>query len=178
MKNFLIGVLSCLVAALAFGVEPVQRLVNETVNPGSVRGVENCLEYSRSELLADDIVREMCVRTFQRRLFNTDHATGRAGPRGGQSEAVWGGTLRNNTTDHVTTWVSIAVSIFDTDGVEQEYTAETTIWIDPLGEAEFRVELPDVEPTIFDDLEFCDHDELMPTDCMNWGVTGAMGLSL
>ncbi|WP_255431799.1 hypothetical protein [Ruegeria sp. THAF57] len=62
--------------------------------------------------------------------------------------------------------------------MEKEHSAETSIWIDPLGEAEFEVELPDLEPVQFESIEFCEHDDSDPSECMAWGVVDVMGLSI
>jgi hypothetical protein len=48
----------------------------------------------------------------------------------------------------------LSVGIFDAEGEEQTFSAETPIWVDPLGQTEFRVELPDVNAEQFDNLEF------------------------
>ncbi len=178
MKNYLIGALICLLAALAFGIEPVQRLVNEVTSQGTLRGVETCIEYSKSDLLSQDAVRASCVQSFQKRLYGPDFATGLAGPRMEQEKLGWGGTLENKTPDHVTTWIRIAVTIFDADGAKQEVFAETPIWIDPLDEAEFWVELPDLEREQLDNIAFCDIDDETPKACFGWGVTEVMGLAI
>lgn len=178
MKNYLIGGLICLVAALVFGVDPVQRVINEVTNRGTLKGVERCMDYTKSELLSQDVVRATCVQSFHNRLYIPDLATGKAGPRIDQGEVGWGGTLENKTPDHVTTWIRIAVTIFDAEGTKQEVFAETPIWIDPLGEAEFRVELPDLEREQFDHIAFCDEDDEAPKACMQWGVPGVMGLAI
>ena len=123
----------------------MQRVINEATNKGTLRGVETFMGYSKSELLSKDAVRSTCVQFFQIRLYDPDLATGKAGPRIDQGTVRWGGILANKTPDHVTTWVRISVIIFDADGTKQEVFAETPIWIDPMGEAEFRVELPDLE---------------------------------
>lgn len=178
MKNYLIGGLICLVAALAFGIEPVQRVINEASSRGTLRGVETCMDYSKSELLSQAAVRATCVKSFQIRFYGPDHATGLAGPRIDQGKVVWSGTLTNKTPDHVTTWIQIAVTIFGADGTKQEVFGETPIWIDPLGEAEFRVELPDLEREQLDAIESCDNDDKAPKACIAWGVTEVMGLAI
>ena len=179
VKNYVIGGLICLVAALAIGVEPVQRYFNETMNRGKLRGVENCFDYSGSDLISSDAIRATCVETFQRPLYSGDYATGRAGPRLVEEETVgWGGTLENKTPDHVITWVEIKVSIIDAEGKEQEFSAGTQIWIDPLGEATFSVELPEIEREQVDDREFCDYNDPQAADCLGWSVSKIMGLSI
>lgn len=178
MKNYFIGGLICLLAALVFGIEPVQRVINEVTHRGTLKGVETCMNYTGSELISEKVVRDACVRIFQKHLYDNDHATGRAGPRLNQRTVGWHGILENKTPDHVTTWVQISVSIFDSEGAEQEHFAETPIWIDPLDETEFRVDLPDFEREQFEYIEFCDHDELQPKACMTWGVVDVMGLSI
>lgn len=178
MKNYIIGGLVCVVAALVVGVEPVQRFVNETANSGTLRGVETCLSYSQSELLSPEAVRSTCILAFQKPLYRNDHATGKAGPAVEQQQVVWSGFLDNKTTDHVTTWVKISVGIFDADGNEQEFHATTSIWIDPLGQTEFQVALPDLEREQFSDLEFCEQDTTPQISCISWGITEMMGLSL
>lgn len=178
LKNILIGFLLCSVAALAIGIEPVERIANEALNKGKVRGVEKCLSYSDSELLSADAVRAMCIRTFQRPLYDRDHATGRAGPRMDNESMGWGGFLENKTSDYVTTWVKIAIGIYDADGDEKEFFVETPIWIDPLGETEFLVETPDIERKQIESIDFCDHDDPAPTSCLTWGITEMKGLGI
>ena len=178
MKNFLIVGLMCLVAALVIGIEPVQRAINEATRKGTLKGVESCMNYAKSNLLSEDAVRATCVRAFQKSLYHNDHATGRAGPQVNQGAVGWGGTLENKTSDHVTTWIKISVSFFDEDGTEKKYSAETPIWIDPLDEAEFEVDLPEVERKQLENLEFCEHDDPTPTACVTWGVMNVMGLAI
>jgi len=178
LKNYLIGALICLVAALAYGIEPVQRMVNEAVNRGTLRGVEKCMDYSKSELLSKDAVKASCIEAFQKRLYLPDLATGKAGPRADWGKVGWEGVLENKTSDHVTTWIQIGVSIYDKDGKEQEVFAETPIWIDPMGEAKFQVELPDLKPEQLDAIEFCELDDQAPKACMAWGVSDMMGLTI
>lgn len=178
MKNYIIGGLLCLVVALVIGVEPLQRFVNEATNRGALRGVETCLSYSKSELLSPETVRSACVTAFQKPLYDNDRASGRAGPRMDQQTVSWGGILENKTPDHVTTWIQITVSIYDAEGNEQEFSAETPIWIDPLDQAEFKVELPEVTGEQFDNLESCDLEDTAPKDCMSWGITEMKGLKI
>ncbi len=178
MKNYLIAGLACLVVVLIFGFEPVQRTINEATNHGTLKGVESCIAYSKSELLSPEVIRATCVSEFQKRLYRNDHATGRAGPNIKNGAVSWSGVLENKTSDHVTTWVQISVSIYDDEGEEQEFFSETSIWIDPLGEAKFEVELPDLETEKLRSLEFCENDVAKPSTCMAWGVADVMGLSI
>ncbi len=178
MKNYLIGGLVCLLAALAFGIEPVQRVINEAANQGTLRGVEKCMNYTKSELLSQDAVKATCIQSFQKPLYLPDLATGEAGPLMDQGNVAWGGTIKNKTPDHVTTWIRIAVAVFDLEGNKQEVFAETPVWIDPMGEAEFRVELQDLDREQLDDLAFCDLDVEAPKACMGWGITDVMGLAI
>jgi hypothetical protein len=119
----------------------------------------------------------MCVGTFQKKLYHSDHATGRAGPRFDKGTVSWNGNLQNKKPDHVTTWIKITVSIYDADGAEQEFSADTSIWIAPLDEAEFNVELPDIDLAQIEDMDFCDYEVLEPKSCFSWGIYGKMGLS-
>jgi len=178
VKNFVIGGLAITVVALVIGIQPLQKLVNEATNQGTLRGVETCMSYSSRELLSTEALRATCVSAFQKRLFGGDHAGGRAGPRVESQRVRWGGILENKTPDHVTTWVRLSVSVFNEEGIEQEVFAETPIWIDPLDDAEFLVELPDLEPQQFTDKEFCDYEVEQPKDCIAWGVVGVMGVSI
>jgi hypothetical protein len=168
----------CLLAALVIGIEPLERMLNELIKKGTLRGVEACMAYSSSELLSEDSIKASCVSTFQKNLYNGDLATGRAGPRNDERTVGWGGTLQNKTPDHVTTWIRVSVSIYDADGTEQESQVETSIWIDPLNEAEFRVELPEFEREQLENIDFCDHEDLEPQACMIWAVTDIMGLKI
>jgi len=170
--------LICLVAALTIGIEPVQRFMNEATNRGTLRGVEKCMDYSKSELLSQEAVKASCVQSFHKRLYLPDLATGQAGPRIDKEVVGWAGRLENKTSDHVTTWIRIVVIVFDDEGKEKQVFAETPIWIDPLGDAEFRVDLPDLQPKQFDALQFCDHDDEKPKACMAWDVADVMGLAI
>jgi hypothetical protein len=176
LKNYLIGGLICLVAALAFGFEPVQRMVNEAANQGTLRGVEKCMEYATSELVSKEAVKASCAQSFQERLYLPDLASGKAGPRIDQEIVGFEGLLQNKTADHVTTWIQIEVSIFDADGKERKVVAETPIWIDPMGEADFKVELPDLKPEQLDGIKWCELDDEAPKACFSWGITDVMGL--
>ena len=178
MKNYLIAGLICLVAALTIGIEPVQRLVNEASNHGTLRGVEKCMDYAKSELLSQEAVKASCVESFHVTLYIPELATGKARPRVDQGIAGWEGTLENKTADHVTTWVKIGVSIYDADGKEQQAFAETPLWIDPMGKATFQVELPDIKAEQLESIEYCDLDEQAPKSCMSWGVTDIKGLAI
>lgn len=179
VKNYIIGGLLCVVAALAIGIEPVQRAFNETVNQGTLRGVDNCLSYSSSELLSDEAVKATCLNAFQERVYDEDMASGKAGPRKNQTNVNWVGVLENKTADYVTTWMQVTVRIYDEDGNEEEFVADTSIWINPKADAEFTVELPDVGPERFvDDIEWCDLNDGAPKACMSWGITDVMGLSI
>lgn len=133
MKTYLIGALICLVAALTYGVEPVQRIVNEAANRGTLRGVEKCMEYSKSELLSQDAVKASCVKVFHTRLYLPDLATGKAGPLVEEGMAGWEGILENKTADHVTTWIQVRVDIYDKDGKKRRHSARqlfgSTQWV-------------------------------------------------
>lgn len=178
LKNYLIAGLIGVVAALTIGVEPVQRFMNEAANSGNLRGVEKCMQYSKSELLSEDAVKASCVKAFQERLYLADLASGKAGPRIDQGTVGWEGILENKTADHVTTWIQIGVSIYDKDGKEQEVFAETPIWIDPMGEAKFVVEFPNLKPEQLDAIDWCGLEDQAPKACFSWGVTDLMGLAI
>lgn len=178
MKNWTIMGLLGLVVVLIVGFEPVQRTVNETLNGGTVRGVERCMDYSSSQLLSDQAIRRSCADTFQARLFNGEYATGRAGPWMDQGRIGWSGNLRNQTSGHITTWIRVAVWVYDEEGNETEWTAETPIWIEPLGDADFTVELNEVDRDTFDDLSFCELEALSPSNCMAWTVVEVKGLAI
>jgi hypothetical protein len=95
-----------------------------------------------------------------------------------QGEVGWGGRLENKTNDHVTTWIMIAVIVFDADGKEKEVFAETPIWIDPMGEADFEVVLPELEPEQFEKIDFCGDDNQSPKACFAWAVAEVKGLAI
>jgi len=90
VKNYLIGGLICLVAALVFGFKPVQRVINEATNRGTVRGVETCMDYLKSELLSRDTVKTTCVQAFHNPLYIPELVMGQAGPRMDQGKVNWG----------------------------------------------------------------------------------------
>jgi hypothetical protein len=177
-KNYLIVGLIGLVVALVLGVKPIQKVINETLNRGTLKGAETCIAYSGSELLSPDSTKASCVRSFQKRLYSNDLASGQAGPTLNQETVRWGGFLENKTPDHVTTWVQISIKIFDKDGAEQEFLGDTPVWIDPLSKADFEIELPDLKRELLDDIKFCGEDDKAPKACMGWGVVDIMGLEM
>ena len=178
LKNYLIGALICLVAALTIGVEPVNRFLNEAINRGTLRGVERCMDYSKSELLSKKAIKASCVQIFQKELYLPDAASGQAGPRNDKQVVGWGGRLENKTADHVTTWIRVVVIVFDAEGRETESFAETPIWIDPMGEAEFHVEFPELDAKHLASIDFCDEGEEKPKTCKAWAVAEVKGLSI
>jgi hypothetical protein len=178
IKNYLIGGLLCIVLMLAFGIKPVQRVMNEAVKRGTVNAVEICLDYTRGELLSEEAAKVVCASNFQKRLLGSEYAFGRAGPRLVLDELRWGGTLRNDSVDHVTTWVQIAVYVYDENGSEQKILADTQIWLEPMGETEFEVEISDLTEEQINDLDFCDLDMPNPKSCFSWGVVSVKGLSI
>lgn len=177
LKNYLIAGLGCLIAMLIIGVEPVIRFTNEAINRGTLRGVERCMDYEQSAPLSKEAVKTFCAQSFQIQMYLPELASGKAGPRVEQDSVRWEGRLENKTADHVATWVKIVVVIFDKDGKEQESYAETPIWIDPTGEAEFTLEYPDLKPDQFDDLEFCG-DNNTPKKCFAWSIAEVKGLKI
>jgi hypothetical protein len=136
------------------------------------------MEHAKTELVSQDAVKASCAQLFHERLYLPDVATGKAGPWIDQGMVGWEGLLQNKTTNHVTTWIKVSVSIYDANGKEQESFAETPIWIAPMGEAKFRVELLDLKPEQLNSLKFCDLDDANPEACMAWGVVDVMGLSI
>ncbi len=177
MKNYLIAGLVCIIVMLIIGIEPVMRFANEAINRGTLRGVERCIAYEQSALLSKEAVKSLCVHAFQRQLYLPELASGKAGPRTLQGLVRWEGRLENKTPDHVTTWVKVAIIIFDDEGKEQESFAETSIWIDPTSDAELELEFPDLKPDQFDDLEFCG-DDSAPKKCFGWSIAAVKGLKI
>ena len=178
IKNYLIGGLLCIVLMLVFGFKPVYRVMNEAVNRGTVNAVEMCLDYTRGEVLSEEAVKAVCVSTFQKRLLGNEYAFGRAGPRLVLDGVRWGGTLQNDTVDHVTTWVQVAVNVYDENGSEQKALADTQVWLEPMDETEFEVEVPDLKQEQINDLDFWDLDMPNPKSCFSWGVVAVKGLSI
>lgn len=178
LKNYLIAGLLIVISVMAIGVEPVERVINEATRKGTLKGIESCMNYSSSDLLSEQAIKATCVRTFQKNLYHDDHATGRGGPRVDQQNVSWEGILENKTPDHVTTWVKISVGIFDEEGKEEEYFAMTPIWINPLDQADFSVDLTGVKREQFEGFEFCNHDDPEPKACFTWGVREIMGVTI
>lgn len=177
MKNYIIGGLVVLVAALVFGVTPIQRAANETLFSGTLKGAEWCMSYSNSELLSREAVKGRCAAAFQKRLFAGD-ASGRAGPRLKKKYVGWGGELKNKTTDSITTSVSVGLALFDADGKETKFFAETPIWIEPLSKADFHVDFPTLNADQIKEFEFCDRDAPKRQSCFDWWVHDIFGLTL
>lgn len=178
MKNYIIAGLVCAVAALSFGIESIQKIVNEAANHGRLKGVDRCLAYTNSELLSPDAVRSSCVATFQKRYFVVGMAGGKAGPRPEREGASWSGSLDNETSNYVTTWIEITVSVFDQAGEETTFVADTSVWIDPMDTVDFAVQLVDATWDDFENTEFCDLEASERTNCMAWTISDLMGLAI
>lgn len=163
---------------MIIGFKPVQRTINEAVNRGTLTGVENCIAYSESQLISSEATRSACIRSFEKNLFSGEHASGRAGPTFTDQSVSWVGKLENKTPDHVTTWIGLSVIVYDAEGNEKEFLGDTSVWIDPLGETDFRVDLPELTRDMVDASEFCELDAASPTSCMSWGIVEVKGLSI
>lgn len=177
-KNYVIVGLTCLIAAMIIGVQPVQRAINEAFYRGTLTGVDKCISYSDTQLISSEAMRAACVSLFQRSLFSDEHAKGRAGPGYTEEGVIWVGNLENNTPDHVTTWIRLAVTIYDAKGIEEKFMGDTSVWVDPLGDSDFRVDLPDLTRDMVDATEFCERDAPSPMSCMRWGIVEVKGLSI
>lgn len=103
---------------------------------------------------------------------------GKGGPQFDQEKVNFAGTLANKTPDHVTTWIGISATVYDAEGTKQEVLAETPIWIAPMGEADFLLELPDLKREQFDDIKFCELDDKAPKACVVWDMTEVKGLAI
>lgn len=178
MKNYLLAGMACIIAAMAMGIDPVLRFVNETSNRGTLKGVENCIEYEQSELISEESVKALCVQKFHRPLYLQELATGKAGLRAEGDAVSLEGKLENKTPNHVTTWVKLLIFIIDDEGKEKEVFAETSIWIDPTSEAEFKLEFPDLAPKEFENLAHCEEENSAPMSCFGWSIAEIMGLAI
>ena len=160
------------------GVTPIKRTVNEFANMGVLEGVERCLEYSSSELVSPETVRDLCTQKFRKPIYDGDAATGRAGPReiGGTVYLV--GTINNKLPNFITTWVQFEFSIYDDIGSERAIRTASVFWIEPLSSSDFQVELPDIKSADFAGFEFCPHDESEKKRCIAWGTPRIEGIKL
>ncbi len=178
MKKLAILAAVCAAAYLIIDFPKVQQTANEALRDGTLKGVEACVEYSKSELVSAETTRNACSARFQNPLYNNDFATGRAGPAFEAGAVLLKGSLENKETSHVTTWVALSFSIFDAEGKESEFPADIFIWIEPRSSTEFSVALPDLEPEKVRDLKFCDLDDENRKSCMSWGMKGIQGIEI
>ncbi len=178
MKNFIILICLCAAAYILYDLQSVKLALNKSLRDGTLQGVENCVAYSRSELVSVETTRNVCVENFHIELFDGDFATGRAGPKDMSGEAGWAGTLENKTAGHVTTWVRVSVSLFDADGKEKEYEANTYVWIEPQSSTNFQVGLSELAPSELKSVEFCDRDDGSPKSCVSWGIVRIKGIKI
>lgn len=178
MNKFLALAAMCGAAYLLYDFQSVKQLANETLRDGKFTGVEACVAYSESDLVSAQTTRNACSERFQKRLFDGDFATGRAGPKTRSGSVYLEGSLENKLSNHVTTWVELSFYIFDLDGKESKFYTDTYVWIEPRASYEFSVALPDISAEDVRDLEFCDHDDESPKSCMSWGVRGIKGVEL
>lgn len=178
MKNYLIAGLALLVVAYAYGLEPLLRVTNEAINRGTLRGAEKCIGYSESDLMSEDAVKARCTKIFQKRLYGREYVEGYAGPRIDGDVISWGGSVKNKTSSHVITGLEVSVGIYDEDGKEKVFRAETPIWIDPLGEAQLKLEVPELTRQHFEGIGFCEEGDETDKSCFDWGISTVMGLAL
>jgi len=176
MNKFI--VLACVggAAYLLYDLQSVKQTANEALRAGTLKGVETCVAYSKSDLVSAETTRNVCIESFQKVLYNSDLATGRAGPRVASGSVSLGGSLENKTPDFVTTWVKVSFALYDSSGKEKEFLADTYIWIEPRSSADFSVELPELKPDDVQSVEFCDHDDDTPKSCMSWGIVKMKGI--
>lgn len=180
MKNFVILLTVGTAAYLLSTLLPVKIALNESLNGGTLKGVENCVTFSASELVSPETTQNACVAKFQKQLFDGDLVNGRAGPRFKDGKVFLGGNLQNDTTGHVTTWVRAYLGVYDEKGNKKEFSGETFIWIEPQSTTALNVELYGIERNELEDLEFCPRDEEESThaSCIYWGVSRVMGIEI
>lgn len=169
---------ACGAAYLLYDWQSVKLAVNEALHAGTLKGVENCVAYSKSDLMSAEATRYVCIDNFQKNLYDGDLATGRAGPDDYSGRVNLSGSLENKTSDFVTTWVQLYLKLYDATGTEKEFQAETYIWIEPHSTADFSVELLNLKPDGVETTMFCDVDDTSPKSCMRWGVAKIKGIEI
>jgi hypothetical protein len=180
MKKFAILICACAAAYAAFNLQPLRISINEFLNAGTLKGLENCVSLSKSQLVSRETTQNVCITSFQKPLFDGNLVNGRAGPRFRDNTVFLGGELQNDTTEFVTTWVRAYLGYHDTTGAKTEFFGETFVWIEPQNSTELNLELEGINHDDFKNLEFCDKgaDEETYRSCKYWGVSHVMGIEI
>ena len=170
MNKFAVSACVLAVALGAYNLRAIKLVINETLNMGTLTGVENCVSYSKNDLVSIETTRNACATRLQTFSYEPDLAMGRAGPRYMNDGVYLEGELHNKTSNQVTTWVGLVLGMHDADGKRVEFTAGTQIWIEPSSSSEFIVELKDAPADVLETLDFCDHEAKKPKSCVFWAV--------
>lgn len=180
MKKFAALMCICIAAYVLYNLQTVKMTVNESLNSGTLRGVENCVSYSTSELVSTETTRNSCVARIQKSVPNAHLINGLAGPRVRNGQAFLDGDLNNDTSGHIATWFRAYIGVHDETGKRSEYSGETFIWVEPQSSQEFSIELDGAEPEQFQGLDFCPKSENESTykSCIVWGVSRVRGIEI
>lgn len=162
------------------GCKPVKQAINKHLNAGKVEGVSQCVELSATEILSEETIRISCVAKFERELPYSvaRNVTGSAGPRSQSGSNYFGGTLINDTEDHVVTEVIVEVEFRKSAEEEpQRARAEIRGWFEPTGDPiSFRSKNVDSAPDTWGSVGYCDDPE--SNDCWGWYIVAVKGLRL
>lgn len=180
MHKILLVLSAGTIAYVGFNFTSVRMELNKLMNFGELVGVEQCVSLSRSNLVAEQTIRNVCVEDFHVNLFDHELASGRAGPRDRSGVVYWEGTVSNKTSEYVTTWGELSVSFFDSEGEKLEVKVKTPLWIEPQADQEISAELREISPEDIEDYEFCDldADEATFRSCMAWSWAQIKGLKI
>lgn len=175
MKIICIGLLLALAAAL-IGPKPVKQLYNQTVYNGTVQGVSACMDLAAMAILSQETIRNACTQKFQKPVFEYREVSGRASPKTRRDEVIFSGSIENDSSDKVLSWIKVEYIYYDEEGKQATYLGSAIVWVEPSSNEDFEIVLDNFDAKDFNDSASCDADE--KSDCWAWGLVGAAGLEL
>ncbi len=171
---FKVVLLVALIAGLSM-FKPVQLKFNEVVNMGTVSGVARCVDLNVNTIISDEATKLGCAEIFQQQIFERYEFSGKASARPRHGEVLFTGSLENQTSTKVISWVGFTYTVLDSEGEDTEFHARTALWIEPNSSAEFELTLDGLKEEEFRDLPGCEENEV---DCWYWKVDDLKGVSL
>lgn len=175
--RMLLGVL--IISSLS-GCKPLKAVINSSINGGTVEGASQCIEMGAANLVSEEVIRLSCVGRFEQPLSSAALANlnGRGSPQTHIGDAVFEGSLTNNSINYVITSLEIGVTFHGSNDSEKiEKNLLVRGWFEPLTSSQsFRSDDLENQPSDWQTTDACDEDELV--NCWTWRLISGNGLSL
>jgi hypothetical protein len=174
-----------LACAFLWGCKPVERVLNDALNSGTLRGVDKCVSLEDTTLVPREAIMRSCVRRFERPIPANDLAEmrGNGSPEMAGREAVFSGTLDNQSASRILTGATITVTFrnagvgpISSRAVTRYRVAVDSVWLLPGRSIPFETRGVTNAPDDWTTTPYC--SSVPEARCWHWEITSANGLSL